>query len=166
MSVLKVKKNGVWVDTVGTISDADTLDGRHADAFALANDVDELRALVNSIEMPEQFVVTISENDGTYSADKAFVDTYTAIVSGKDVVFKSEVNTYLQMLMYDETFIVLYSDMHWFWNASLSEMFVFKNDNSIEHTTESKSFLPDVTEADNGKVLVVENGKWVAKSMS
>lgn len=47
MPVLKVKKDGVWLEqTVVSDIDADTLDGKHSDAFALAEDVDTLKEFV------------------------------------------------------------------------------------------------------------------------
>ena len=49
MSVVKVKKNGMWTEVAGVISDADTIDGKHANEFALAEDVDTLQGEIGII---------------------------------------------------------------------------------------------------------------------
>lgn len=79
MPVLKVKKNGVW-DSVGGVSghthevseitdfpsslpanggNADTLDGKHADEFALASDFESLDAKIGDKSVSEQITDAI-----------------------------------------------------------------------------------------------------------
>lgn len=58
MPVLKVKKDGVWEELGGTSpmdgGNADTLDGKHASAFALVSDVDSLKSKVGDTSVSEQ----------------------------------------------------------------------------------------------------------------
>ena len=54
MAIVKVKKDGIWTETIGVISDADTLDGKHADAFALATELNELQNLVGEKSVADQ----------------------------------------------------------------------------------------------------------------
>ena len=72
MSVLKVKNNGVW-ENVGTplISDADTLDGKHADEFALASDVETLQTQVGDSSVSEQIDTALQEFSSTELGDGA-----------------------------------------------------------------------------------------------
>lgn len=51
MPVLKAKIDGVWQEVAGmsTGNNADTLDGKHADEFALVEDVEDLKVLVGDI---------------------------------------------------------------------------------------------------------------------
>lgn len=83
MPVLKRKVNGVWVDVSGisehvhNISDilnfptalpadggnADTLDGKTADEFAAASDVEELRELIKNIPATEQIQADWNQED-------------------------------------------------------------------------------------------------------
>lgn len=53
MPVLKVKKDGIWEKLGGTSpadgGNADMLDGRHADYFATASDVNELKDKVDNL---------------------------------------------------------------------------------------------------------------------
>ena len=83
MPVLKRKVNGVWVDVSGisehvhNISDilnfptalpadggnADTLDGKSADEFAAASDVEELRELIENIPAAEQVQADWNQED-------------------------------------------------------------------------------------------------------
>ena len=48
MPVLKVKNNGVW-ETVGSVSNANTLDGKPASYFAAYSDVNELQLNVDEM---------------------------------------------------------------------------------------------------------------------
>ena len=83
MPVLKRKVNGVWVDVSGisehvhNISDilnfptsipadggnADTLDGKSADEFAAASDVEELRELIENIPAAKQVQADWNQED-------------------------------------------------------------------------------------------------------
>jgi len=88
VSVLKTKKNGVWIDAVSSILDADTLDGRHANEFASISSVENLNEKLLNIDSEtkkiaqdvsiikngmEDIIVTITRNDDeTYSAEKFF----------------------------------------------------------------------------------------------
>ena len=83
MPVLKRKVNGVWVDVSGisehvhNISDilnfptalpadggnADTLDGKTADEFAAASDIEELRGLIENIPAAEQVQADWNQED-------------------------------------------------------------------------------------------------------
>lgn len=58
MPVLKVKKNGIWQELSGSSpadgGDADTLDGKHADEFASASEVEALQAKVGDTSVSEQ----------------------------------------------------------------------------------------------------------------
>lgn len=133
MSVLQVKKDGVWIDVVGTISDADTLDGKHANAFASIEDVDELRDLLGNTKTPEQFVVTITSNDdGTYSADKTFSEVYTAGYGAIAVWCPNGSDSYVFSVNgYNQEVIFFQSDL--FGQSSI--FFRFYNDETI-HMTE------------------------------
>ena len=64
MSVLKVKKNGQWIDTIGVISDADTLDGRHADEFALAGDVTALADRIGNFDATDALPKVTEQDNG------------------------------------------------------------------------------------------------------
>ena len=61
MPVLKVKNNGVWEDVAGGAAagpvdggNADTLDGKHADEFASASDIEALQGLVGDTSVSTQ----------------------------------------------------------------------------------------------------------------
>ena len=58
MPILKVKNNGTWMN-IG--SNADTLDGKHAEEFAKVTDVEELKTLVGDIEVSTQIEEAISQ---------------------------------------------------------------------------------------------------------
>ena len=81
MPVLKVKQNGRWEDVYGisehthTISDitdfpsdmptaggdADTLDGKHAEEFAAASEVNELKNLVGNTSVSAQINSAVAQ---------------------------------------------------------------------------------------------------------
>lgn len=63
MPVLRVKIDGVWQDVAGipTSGDADTLDGKHADEFAAALDVETLKGLVGNTSVSEQIDVALEK---------------------------------------------------------------------------------------------------------
>ncbi len=91
MSVLKVKKDGVWESVSGTSGhthtidditnfpeikpdggDADTVDGKHASDFASASDVSGLKALVGDTSVAEQISSAVSKKSDvnhTHSVD-------------------------------------------------------------------------------------------------
>ena len=54
MAIVKIKEDGKWIDAISVISDADTLDGKHADAFALATELNELQNLVGEKSVADQ----------------------------------------------------------------------------------------------------------------
>ena len=66
MPVLKVKQNGAWEDIMGGNSggqtnggDADTLDGKHANEFAFASDVEALNIKIGDSSVSEQITNAI-----------------------------------------------------------------------------------------------------------
>ena len=63
MPIIKVKINGEWQNVAGipTEVDADTLDGKHADEFAVASDVEDLKELVGNISVSDQINNAIAE---------------------------------------------------------------------------------------------------------
>lgn len=142
-------------DKVGPIADADTLDGKHADEFALAKDI------------IKNFIVVITKNnEGAYFADKSFAEVYAAIVSGEYVVFKISGDTgasFMPVLMYDNSVILFQTEPVFSSNASLSLLFYFTSDELVRCSLQNIKHLPGVTESDNGKILTVDNGAWTAK---
>ena len=158
MPVLKIKKDGVWTETISAISDADTLDGKHADAFALAEDVDALRELVGGTAVSENFVVTITSNDDdTYSADKTFAEVTAAIEAGNDVLAvwcPSGNHTYLiPLIVYSATSVYFQADLL----GQSSVYFRFDSDETIELT----EFAYETTEPIPTSVASVKDGNSV-----
>lgn len=172
MSVVKVRKNGMWVDTVGVISDADTLDGRHANDFVLVNEVASFQDKIEKVI--EKFIVTITENgEDTYVADKTFAEVHAALVADRDVRFQlksiaenGRIDMFCaQLLLYSNQGIWFIIESDWF-DGSSSMFFSLNADDSITFVNDFHLYLPTVTEADNGKILVVEGGRWVARPAS
>lgn len=111
MSVLKTKKNGVWIDAVSSILDADTLDGRHANEFASISSVENLNEKLLNIDSEtkkiaqdvsiikngmEDIIVTITRNDDeTYSADKSFSEVYAAGYKVRAVWRPNDTDSYI-----------------------------------------------------------------------
>lgn len=92
MPVLKAKINGVWQDVAGmsTGNNADTLDGKHADEFAAASDVEDLKELVGNTSVSDQINEALAEIPTQDIASKVFVveidhDTMTANYSGPEI---------------------------------------------------------------------------------
>jgi hypothetical protein len=138
MPVLKVKKDGIWADVISTILAGDTA-------------------------VPEQFVVTITDNGGgTYSADKTFAEVYAA---GYDSVAVLRYSNNNAMVFYVAG---LYDNCVWFHADFLGQSSVylrFYSDETIEMTEIAyDSSLPEVTTDNNGMVLGVVNGQWSAVS--
>jgi hypothetical protein len=136
MPVLKVKKDGIWADVISTILAGDTA-------------------------VPEQFVVTITDNGGgTYSADKTFAEVYAAGYDSVAVLRYSNNNT---LVFYVAG---LYDDCVWFHADFLGQSSVylrFHSDETIEMTDIAyDSGLPKVTTDDDGAFLCVANGMWKA----
>ena len=140
MSILRVKKNGKWIDTI------------------------------DCIKAQDQFIVTITSSEDIYSADKTFAETHAAITSGKSVVFKYTVYNesgnalvwLMPVLLYDNDEIMFQIEMDFIFDTSSSALFCFRSDEIIMCVENTSKYLPTVTEADSGKVLTVDNGRWVA----
>lgn len=63
MPVVKIKKNGEWVQCVDMITNADTLDGKHAEEFATYSDLENLRSqIVADVELP----TVTADNNGAF----------------------------------------------------------------------------------------------------
>ena len=72
MPILKVKNNGTWMN-IG--SNADTLDGKHAEEFAQVVDVEGLKTLVGDIAVSEQIDTAIQKSVADWSqTDTTAVD--------------------------------------------------------------------------------------------
>ena len=91
MPIVKIKKDGQWIEVTNTLSDADTLDGKHADAFALATELNELQNLVDEqIDNVKSVIITLSDlntdNDNIYyNASMNSLQIVEAIQNRRDV---------------------------------------------------------------------------------
>ena len=94
MPVLKIKHNGVWQEVAGiskhihTIDDitdfptslpadggdADTLDGKHADEFALIADIEELDAKIGKTSVEDQIAEVIIYTDKQIESALVYVE--------------------------------------------------------------------------------------------
>ena len=98
MPIVKIKKDGQWIEVTNALSDADTLDGKHADAFALAAELDELQNLVGENSVADQVLsleqkvnqvlnnyYTKNDIENKNFASKTYVDEKIASIPTPDV---------------------------------------------------------------------------------
>lgn len=137
MAIVKVKKDGIWTETISVISDADTLDGKHADAFALATELNELQNLVGEKSVADQVFTleqkvsqvlnnyyTKNDIENKNFASETYVDEAIASIPTPDV--SGQINTH-------NTSTDAHSDIR---NAISQKADVEHNHDDLYHTKE------------------------------
>lgn len=169
--MLKVKKDGVWVDAISGISNVDTLDGKHASDFVLARDFTALQAQVGNTSVAEQiaqatepFIMTVNYNEEeAYSANKTFAEVFAAGYNAIAVLhYENGNNTIFHVYCIDETSVCFQSDML----GTTSAYMVIYNDDTVELSEIRYGGLPIVTTNDDGSFLRVVNGKWASVNVA
>jgi hypothetical protein len=166
MPVLKAKINGVWQDVAGmsTGSDADTLDGKHADEFATSSEVENLKGLVGNTPVSDQidaaiagittpdvenqvFVVEIDKD--TMTASHSSSEIQVAYNEGKYIVAYYGARSYIHHLTaFGQTWLVSSADHGYSYSLFIDE------DKNVEESW-SRPCIEEIT-ATPGQMAVVK----------